>query len=435
MLALLGALVCVLANGFFVAAEFALAKVRPTALEARIKNDDDPRAKRALTIVRQLDAYLPVTQLGITLASLGLGWLGEPALAGLLRPPLELLGLSERVIEGIAVTVGFGVISGLHIVIGELVPKSLAIQRPEDIARYSAAPLRGFYLAVYPALILLNSASKLVLRALGLPAPDHAEGKLSLEELRLLIQASFGELETQKRELLERVLRATDRPVRAIMVPRVDMEFLSLSDDFDAWMAKVRKFGFSRYPVSQDRNPDHIVGYVYVKDLILRGGAAPSVLKRDILIVPESRTVGEILDEFQRTTIPIALVVDEYGGTSGLVTLEDAVAEIVGDLTGELQGSTQPRMEEQPDGTYVVDGALPIDDVELDGLKLGELEGTGTVGGFVIATLGRLASPGDVVPAGKWEAVVEDVRARRVHRVRFRKRVATDEDDEDGSPA
>lgn len=429
MLALLGALACVLANGFFVAAEFALAKVRPTALEARIKADDDPAAKRALTIVRQLDAYLPATQLGITLASLGLGWLGEPALAGLLRPGLELLGLSERVIEGISVTVGFAVISGLHIVIGELVPKSLAIQRPEDIARYSAGALRGFYLAVYPALILLNAASKLVLRALGLPAPDHAEGKLSLEELRLLIQASFGDLETQKRDLIERVLRATDRPVRAIMVPRVDMEFLSLSDDFDAWMAKVRKFGFSRYPVSQDRNPDHIVGYVYVKDLILRGGAAPSVLKRDILIVPESRTVGEILDEFQRSTIPIALVVDEYGGTSGLVTLEDAVAEIVGDLTGELQGSAQPKIEEQPDGSYVVDGALPIDDVDLDGLKLGELEGTGTVGGFVIATLGRLASPGDVVPAGKWEAVVEDVRARRVHRVRFRKRTAPGEEE------
>jgi CBS domain containing-hemolysin-like protein len=423
VLALLGALACVLANGFFVAAEFALAKVRPTALEARIKADDDPAAKRALVIVRQLDAYLPATQLGITLASLGLGWLGEPALAGLLRPPLEMLHLSERIIEGISVTVGFAVISGLHIVIGELVPKSLAIQRPEDIARYSAGALRGFYLAVYPALILLNSASKLVLRALGLPAPDHAEGKLSLEELRLLIQASFGDLETQKRDLIERVLRATDRPVRAIMVPRVDMEFLSLSDDFEAWMSKVRKFGYSRYPISQDTNPDHIVGYVYVKDLILRGGAAPSVLKRDILIVPESRTVGEILDEFQRTTIPIALVVDEYGGTSGLVTLEDAVAEIVGDLTGELrQGSPQPKIEPQPDGTYVVDGALPIDDVQLDGLKLGELEGTGTVGGFVIATLGRLASPGDVVPAGKWEAVVEDVRARRVHRVRFRKR-------------
>jgi CBS domain containing-hemolysin-like protein len=429
VLALLGALACVLANGFFVAAEFSLAKVRPTALEARIKLDNDPAAKRALTIVRHLDAYLPATQLGITLASLGLGWLGEPALAGLLRPPLEWVGLSERLIEGISVAVGFSVISGLHIVIGELVPKSLAIQRPEDIARYSSLALRGFYLAVYPALILLNACSKLVLRALGLPAPDHAEGKLSLEELRLLIQASFGDLETQKRELLERVLRATDRPVRAIMVPRVDMEFLSLSDDFDAWMAKVRKFGFSRYPVSQDRNPDHIVGYVYVKDLILRSGSAPAVLKRDILIVPESRTVGEILDEFQRTTIPIALVVDEYGGTSGLVTLEDAVAEIVGDLTGELQGSPQPKIEQQPDGTYVVDGALPIDDVELDGLRHGELEGAGTVGGFVIAALGRLASPGDVVTAGKWEAVVEDVRARRVHRVRFRKRAEAGEED------
>ncbi|MFO0681137.1 MAG: hemolysin family protein [Sandaracinus sp.] len=422
MLALLGALACVVANGFFVAAEFALAKVRPTQLEARIKATDDPAAKRALAIVQMLDAYLPATQLGITLASLGLGWLGEPAIAALLAPLLALFGLSEEVIEGISVAVGFALMSSLHIVIGELVPKSLAIRRPEDIARYASLPLRVFYFAVYPALILLNSASKLVLRALGLPAPDHAEGKLSLEELRLLIQASFDDLETQKRELLERVLRATDRPVRAIMVPRVDMEVLSLSDDFDAWMERVRKTGFSRYPVGKDRDPDHVVGYVYVKDLIFHGPSRPSpaALKRDILIVPESRTVGEILAEFKESSIPMALVVDEYGGTSGLVTVEDALAEIVGDMNDELTGVGQPRVVAASDGAYVVDGALPLDDLgELDGLALPERGDAATVGGYVLGALGRLAVPGDRVDAGRWEIHVEDVRARRVHRVRI----------------
>jgi CBS domain containing-hemolysin-like protein len=428
VLALLGALACVIANGFFVAAEFAMAKVRPTQLEARIKATDDPAAKRALAIVNMLDAYLPATQLGITLASLGLGWLGEPAIAALITPALHYIGASEEIIEGVAVALGFSLMSSLHIVIGELVPKSLAIRKPEDIARLSSGPLRAFYLAVYPALILLNFGSKLVLRMLGLPAPDHAEGKLSLEELRLLIQASFDDLEAQKRDLLERVLRATDRPVRAIMIPRVDMEVLSLADDFDTWMDRVRKTGFSRYPVSKDRDPDHVVGYVYVKDLIYHVGERPSPLslKRDILIVPESRTVGEMLSEFQESSIPIALVVDEYGGTSGLVTVEDALSEIVGDIQDEITGVGQPRMVAQDDGSYVADGALPLGDVaELDGLALGARGDSATIGGHVLQVLGRLATPGDRVEAGKWDIRVEDVRARRVHRVRFVSRRAS----------
>lgn len=421
MLALLAALACVVANGFFVAAEFALAKVRPTQLEARIKASDDPSAKRALEIVQTLDAYLPATQLGITLASLGLGWLGEPAIAALLSPPLTYLGLGHEVVEGVSITVGFTLMSGLHIVVGELVPKSLAIRKPEEIARIASMPLRMFYLAVYPALVLLNAASKLVLRALGLPAPEHAEGKLSLEELRLLIQASFDDLEAQKRELLERVLRATDRPVRTIMVPRVDMEILSLADDFDAWMERVRKSGYSRYPVSKDRDPDHVVGYVYVKDLIFHGPSrpAPASLKRDILIVPESRTVGEILAEFRESSIPIALVVDEYGGTSGLVTVEDALAEIVGDMNDEITGVGQPRMTPSDDGSYVVDGALPLDDLsDLDGIVLEGRGDVATVGGYVVERVGRLAIPGDRVEVGRWELRVDDVRARRVHRLR-----------------
>ena len=433
MLELGAALLCILANGFFVGAEFALAKVRPTALEALAKNEGDALAARALRLTQRLDQVLPATQLGITLASLGLGWLGEPAVAHLLAPPLHSLGLSEAAVEGVSVAVGFSTISMLHIVIGELVPKALALQRPEALARYSAGALQAFYYAFFPALVLLNAMSKLVLRGLGLPAPDHAEGKLSLEELRLIIQASFEGIEERKRDMLERVLRATDRPVRAIMIPRVDMEILSLLDPPATWLARVRKHGFSRYPVSKDGNPDHVIGYVYVKDLmLLRNSEQPTLaaLKRDILIVPESRTVGDILGEFQSSKIPIAIVVDEYGGTSGLVTLEDAVAEIVGDLSDELKGAAQPRYSLQEDGSVVADGSLPIDDLVLDGFRLPELEETAdTVGGYVIASLGRLAHPGDRIELGPWEAYVEDVRARRVHRVRFSKRAASELDE------
>ncbi|GAB4214276.1 MAG: hemolysin family protein [Sandaracinaceae bacterium] len=425
MLALLAAVFCVLANAFFVGAEFALAKVRPTSLEAAARTGEDPEAERTLALLGHLDEYLAATQLGVTLASLGLGWIGEPAVAELLEPLLERLGLGAMV-HGVAFALGFAIISALHIVVGELVPKSLGITRAEQIARLSSGPLRIFYFAVFPALWLLNRASNLVLRALRLPAPEHAEGKLSLDELRLLIAASLtGEEADTQREILERVLRATDRPVRAIMVPRVDMHILSLADDFDVALAKIRKHGFSRYPVCTDQNPDHVVGYVYVKDLLLREGKdRPSIasLKRDILIVPESRTVGEILAEFQRTKIPIALVVDEYGGTSGLVTMEDAMAELVGDLTDELKGAAQPRAIVEADGSVVVDGALPVDDLELEAMKLPEPDAADTVGGYVLEKLGRLASPGDYVDFDGWRCVVEDVRQRRVHRVRFRRR-------------
>ncbi|MBN8615704.1 MAG: HlyC/CorC family transporter [Deltaproteobacteria bacterium] len=422
MLALAAAIACVIANAFFVGAEFALAKVRPTSLEAAARSGDDPEAERTLKILEKLDEYLAATQLGITLASLGLGWLGEPAVAELLEPLLHRLGLGEWT-HPVAFAIGFAVISTLHIVVGELVPKSLGITRSEQLARLASRPLRVFYLSVFPGLWLLNRASNLVLRALRLPAPEHAEGKLSLDELRLLIAASLtGEEADKQRELLERVLRATDRPVRAIMVPRVDMQILSLGQDLEAALDRIRRHGFSRYPVCTDDNPDQVVGYVYVKDLLLREGRdRPTLqsLKRDILIVPQSRTVGEMLTEFQRTKIPIALVVDEYGGTSGLVTMEDAVAEIVGDITDELKGASQPRMVEEEDGSVVVDGSLPVDDLELDGTKLPQREDADTVGGYVLGRLGRLAGPGDRIEMAGWVGVVEDVRQRRVHRVRF----------------
>lgn len=425
MLALAAALLCVAANGYFVAAEFALAKVRPTSLLA-LANNGDAGAAQALVITKKIVPYLSATQLGITLASLGLGWLGEPAMERLLAPPLIALGLSHTTAEGLGATVGFGLISALHIVVGELVPKSLALQRPEQVASRCAMVLRIFFVVVYPALWVLNGTSNLVLRMLGLPSGDHVEGKLSLEELRLLIQAS-GDIESKKRELLERVLRATDRPVRAIMIPRVDMEILSIGDGYDTWMSKVRRFGFSRYPVSRTGDPDHVIGYVYVKDLLMTGAREriPSIesLKRDILIVPEAQTVGEVLEQFQRTKIPVALVVDEYGGTAGLVTLEDVVTELVGDLQDEITQANATRVTRDPDGSIIVDGNLPVDEIELDGQRLPELENGGdTISGYVLSSLGRLASPGDVIDLGKWEAVVEDVRARRVHRVRFRRK-------------
>lgn len=423
MIALLLSLICVAANAFFVAAEFALAKVRPSSLEA-LAHKGDPLAARAFEQTQRLDAYLSATQLGITLASLGLGWLGEPALSHLIEPVLRAVGITEpTVVQGVSLSVAFVVITVAHIVVGELVPKSLAIQRPEDVARRSAGPLRWFFFFSYPALWVLNGTSNWVLRRLRLPASDHAEGKLSHEELKLLIQASFSDrgIEGTKRELLERVLRATDRPVRAVMIPRVDMEVLSIDDDFETCMRQVRSCGFSRYPVAEDGDPDQIVGYLYVKDLLMaarRPIGTIGDLRRDILFVPEGRTVGELLNQFQATKIPFALVVGEYGGTSGLVTLEDVVEALVGDLQDELHAE-EPAIHLTEEGGAVVGGAIPMGDLSLPGLEAPPIEGAETVSGYVIATLGRLAHPGDRIRLGGFDAIVQDVRKRRVHRVAF----------------
>jgi len=399
-----------------------MARVRPTALEAHARAGD-ASAGRALRITKQLDTFLTATQLGITLASLALGWLGEPALAELLQDPLIALGLSESAIHAAATGIGFVVLSLVHIVIGELVPKSLAILKPESVARHTALPLTLFFNVMSPILYAMTALSNALVRGTGVSEGPETPERLSPEELQLIIHRSFdAEGERMKRELLDRVLRSTDRPVRALMVPRVDMYMLSLTQSHEQWLDQIRKSGFSRYPVSEDGDPDHIVGYIYVKDMLLtsslpQGGLRS--LKRDVLFVPESCEVGELLGQFQRTRIPLAIVVDEYGGTSGLVTIEDVVEELVGDIQDELDAEP-PSVQVREDGTLLVDGTVPLGDLPIEGLDSHTKQSGDTVGGYIIAQLGRLAHPGDRVRIGDHEATVEDMRRRRIGRVALR---------------
>jgi putative hemolysin len=222
--------------------------------------------------------------------------------------------------------------------------------------------------------------------------------------------------------LLERVLRATDRPVKALMIPRVDMYTLSLTETLEHWRETVRKTGFSRYPVTEDGNPDRIVGYIYVKDLLLaqqpaKGG--PRALTRDILFIPASLSVGAALTRFQRSSIPIAIVSDEYGGTSGLITVEDVVEELVGDIQDELDVA-MPAVEQRDDGSVIVSGTVALGDLPIEGVESAALATGGTVSGYIIERLGRLAHPGDRIQIGQFEATVEDVRRRRIWRVALR---------------
>jgi CBS domain containing-hemolysin-like protein len=423
LLALFAALFCVLANGFFVAAEFALVKVRATSLEAR-RAAGDSNAEIALSALNHLEEYLSAAQLGITLASLALGWIGEPALSHLINPLVAMLGLPPKVAHWVSLGLAFGTISWLHIVVGEQAPKYVAIQRSEKVILLCARLMQLFYYVTFPFVRMLNGFSNAFLSAIGLEAPKHAHGFTSPEEIRLIVQSAFraGSLEGPQRDLLERVLRGSGRSVRAIMVPRVDMSVLPIATDVEAAEARMRREGYSRYPLAEGNDPDHIVGYLYTKDLWttpkpIKHGLAS--LRREILFVPESRTVAEVLEDFRTSNTPIAIVVDEYGGTSGLVTLEDCVEEIVGDIRDETDEEPARTLIRQ-DGSVVVDGSTPFADLEVEELRELSGDADATVGAFVIEKLGRLPRPGDRVRVGAYEVVVELVRRRRVSRVSFR---------------
>jgi CBS domain containing-hemolysin-like protein len=428
VLALFLALLCVLANAFFVAAEFAIARVRPTALKAQAESGN-AQAKRALHMLTQIDAYVTATQLGVTLASLGLGWIGEPALARYIEPPLTSIGMSLSAVHGVALAVAFVGISTLHIVVGELVPKYLAILRPATVTRFTVQPITVFYYVMYPVLYVLKGLSIALLRGFGLETSKGSELRLSAEELRLIVRASLKDEESQgtKRELIERVLNATDKQVRSVMVPRVDMVTLSLDKSLQDWFETIRKSGFSRYPMADGGNPDKIVGYLYAKDMLLAESDPEQgirALKRDILFIPELCSIGDLLTKFRKTGIPIAIVVDEYGGTSGLVTVKDVVEELVGDLRDEL-GADDPRFEVRDDGAIVADGSLPIAETPLENVRSEIAHSEETIGGFIISKLGRLARPGDQIRLGEYEVIVEDVRRRRIGRVIFRRGTET----------
>jgi CBS domain containing-hemolysin-like protein len=430
VLALLASALLILANGFFVAAEFALVKVRPTTLEPRAASGD-ARAVRALFALKNLENYLSAAQLGITLASLALGWVGEPAVSHVIEPYIAALGLPLSMRRPLALTVAFGTITLLHIVVGEQAPKYFAIQQSERVVLLSARLMQAFYLATYPFVRVLNACSNGFLRVIGLDADAQEHGgSTSPEELRLIVQSAFraGSLEGPQRDLLERVLRGSGRSVRAIMVPRVDMSVLSVEADLDSTEMRMRREGYSRYPLSEQNDPDRIVGYLYTKDVWTsarpsRPPGTPSLtlqsLRRDILFVPETRTVAEVLEDFRTANTPIAIVVDEYGGTSGLVTLEDCVEEIVGDIRDETDDEPS-RTVIRPDGSVVVDGSTTFADLEVEELRDLVEDRDRTVGALIIERLGRLPRPRDRVRIGEYEAVVEVVRRRRVGRVVFR---------------
>jgi CBS domain containing-hemolysin-like protein len=426
------ALLFVALNGFFVAAEFALVKVRDTQL-AGLARKGNARARRAREVTHRLESYLNATQLGITLSSLALGWIGEPALASKIAPLMTALGVeSQAVVHTAAFAISFAVLSALHILFGELVPKSIGIRRALSTTLGVALPLMLFRWVFLPFLAAMDWLSNLVLRALGMPPLHGGDHALSEEEIRLMLESdqAKAELPERKRALIMRVLRSADRPVRLAMVPRVDVAYLCLEDPIERVREQARAHEFSRLPVVKGGDLDQIVGYVHVRDLLYDDGGSKSLegVLRELLFTPESVTVAALLDRMSAERVHMAVVVDEHGGTRGLITHEDLIEEFVGEIQDEFD--VEPAsIGRLPDGSYRMQGSMALADVETH-LRLepsgGEPE---TLGAYIVARLGRLARPGDVVELGGMVAEVATVRRHRIGQVLLRARSAAAGDD------
>jgi CBS domain containing-hemolysin-like protein len=423
---LLLAALFILLNGFFVAAEFALVKVRDAQL-APLDKKGHKNARIAREVTRRLDRFLNAAQLGITLCSLALGWIGEPALAHQLEKVFALVGIgSQTVIRSTAFAISFLFLSMLHILFGELVPKFIGLRRTLQTALFAARPLAWFRVALWPLLTVMDRVAEVVLRALGMPPTKHAEGALSEEEIRVMLESEHAreQLPEQKRALMMRVLRSADRPVRLSMVPRIDVAYLSLDDPIELSREKSREHEFSRFPVVREHDLDQIAGYVHVRDMFYgEGGPAESLepILREPHFVPETATVAGLLQRMSAARVHLAVVVDEYGGTSGLVTLEDLLEEIVGEIQDEFdtEPATVVRLE---DGSARMQGTIAVADAATYlGIEAPE-QYEGTIGGYVIDHLGRIPRKGDRVPFGGMVIEVTAVRRRRIAQVHVRAR-------------
>jgi CBS domain containing-hemolysin-like protein len=426
---LLLALFLVGLNGFFVAAEFALVRVRDSRIQ-QLEQEGSVRARVVRDALRDLDGYLSVCQVGITMASLGLGWVGEPAVAHLIEPFLGAAGITnERVVSIIAFVVGFAIITYAHLVFGEQAPKYFSIQRAEATSLWISRPLRIFMVLFRPLVWVVNASTNFVLRPWGIKLGEEMEAH-SEEELRIMISSATasGELEPEEREYLNNVFDFGDRVAREVMVPRPDIEALRVDLPL-AEMVDAAVFGrYTRYPVYEE-DLDHVLGVVHVKDLLRAARENPDdfdvrPIIRDCLVVPENKPIEQILREFQQRKLQMAIVIDEWGSVEGLITIEDVLEEIVGEIQDEFDEG-EAAIEEIGDGVYAVDGRIPITEVnEYFELDLPH-EDFDTIGGYVLGSLGRPPEPGDTVEADGITLHVKSVDGPRVSMLTLRREPET----------
>jgi CBS domain containing-hemolysin-like protein len=408
------ALLLVLLNGFFVAAEFALARARLTRLD-QMAQDGVGSAGLAARQARHLDRYLAACQLGITIASLGLGWLGEPAFKDLVQPALSRVGLGEASSAVTATIIAFTIITALHVVVGELAPKNLAIQRAEGTSRAIAHPLEWFRVVLSPVIAVLNGAANALIGMFGIRRATEAEMASTPEDLQRLIAQGEegGTIEPEEADMLEGVFQLGEHLARDLMTPRPEIADLPAGLTLRQALTTALATRHSRFPVIDG---DGVTGVVQLADLargMLELGEEHTVreVTKPAFFVPETHPVDDLLRELQRRRSSLAVVLDEYGELAGLVTVEDIIEEIVGEIDDERDRG--PAVDAAPDGRLVVRGHVSLEDLRDHGVEV-EDETVTSVGGLVFARLGRLPRTGDSVDAEGWRFTVEATRGTRI---------------------
>lgn len=429
---LLIVLVLVLLNAFFVAAEFALVKVRQTRL-TQLVNEGNARARHALKVNRKLDAYLSATQLGITLASLGLGWVGEPAISELIvEPLLHTIGVTDKVvISTLSVVIGFIVITFMHIVLGELAPKSLAIQKSESVSLWLSWPLIMFHRIFLPAIWLLNGTANRLLRLIGVRPASELEGVHTEEEIRILMDqsAQSGVIDKDEMTLFDNIFEFSDRLAREVMLPRTDMDCIYTDQPYDEIVKHVFATKHTRYPVGVE-DKDQIIGFVHITDLLTADGLGKKEIRRfirPILSVPESMEISDVLKLMQRKHSQLAIVVDEYGGTAGMLTTELILEEIVGEIHDEFD-TEQPSVVIKGDVTSV-EGRMLIEDInDMFGLDIVD-EDVDSIGGWLFTKLEGVPVQGVRIGYDNYWFEIAECEPLRVLRVNIFKREPAENED------
>jgi CBS domain containing-hemolysin-like protein len=419
-------LLLIFLNGFFVASEFALVKVRSSQLDL-LEEEGNRRARLAKHVIANLDAYLSATQLGVTLASLALGWIGQPYVAGLLAPLLSHVGISSQaVIDGISITLAFALITYFHIVLGELTPKTVSIRKALETSLWLSAPLHLFYLIFRPAIWFLQVSAREILKLLRLDPVAENELGHSEEELRVILTESDAKAEVTplSKELLINALDFRRRVVRDIMTPRGDVIYLDAQDSFEANLQVAIESAHTRFPLVQG-HLDNTIGLIHIKDLMKEmKKSKPDLLaiKRDLLPVPEFMPLDKLLNTFLAKRVHLAVVVDEFGGAVGIVTLDNVLEELVGEIKDEFDQEPAREFVRLNEEEFVVQGQLNLYELqELADLHLENPE-VSTIGGYVIQLLGHLPKQGEQVQIEDYLVTITQTDGLRIFQLHFKKR-------------
>ena len=416
-------------NGFFVSAEFALVKVRKTRLE-QLVNDGNDQAKVALRLVNNVNKMLAAAQLGVTIASIALGWVAEATMVQLVTPIIQYVPHGHIAVHAVAIPVSFLLVTYFHVLLGEQLPKCLALKHTEHLALLIAPPMEMFITILKPFVWLLQVSGDLLLKVLRADTED-ASLIHSTEELDMLVDASYNEgvLNETEAEMLHNMFKFSDLMAKQVMIPRTDMICVPDDISYDEINKLALENGYTRYPVYEKENIDKIIGFIHVKDLyaiaMTKEEYSVQSLLRPIILIPETMTLDNLMMEFKKLHSQMAVVVDEYGGTSGLITLEDVLEEIIGEVQDEFdEEEEEANIQEVGENTYIANAMMRMDelaeffDLSSDILEDDDVE---TIGGLVVKILGRIANVGDTVSFKGLTFTVKEVDGARIIQLEIKK--------------